>query len=401
MFESIRSVIVAGTALLLLSGLVAGVTPTFDITHEHTAHEAALKDVEFDDKHQITYSLDEEGNFVAYDVQAAEVAFSHPFEVGHALAIGEDVVYVAVADTLWVYDVAAGNLSELTTLDDHPGDMVYDEARNVVWIAGHETVYGYDADDGSEYMNFTEHSDGLGAIDVQGDYVASGTQFASEVVVYDVAEERVAYEPELPDDVKSIGALDLTENGDLIVGTAADDGDVIAAYDVGEREQRLQYRKHVFGVSYVEYESTTDQIISTGFDNTVKIYDVSEGAVVAKYQHADTIYTADLDLTNALLWIGDGEERTGTVTGLDLEEETAGGDSEQTDEATPAEESMDENTPAAESTDAAANGAATPTDDSAAVEDPETTEAEGTGFGPLVAIAAVLGLTGLVHRRRS
>lgn len=386
MIRPARALVVAAVSIALLTGVTVGLAPSFDVTHEYDDHGASLTDVAFADQYQIVFSLDEAGGFIAYNVESEEVEFHHQFgERAHALAIGDEAVYIAVSDTLWVYDVPAGELSELTTLDSHAGDMAYDAQRDVVWIAGHETVYGYNADDGSDFMQYTEHSDGLNAIAVQGDYVATGTTFESEVVVYDVAAESVAFQPDLPDDVVGIGALDLTESGDLIVGTGAENDDVIAAYDIESGEQRLQYRQHIFGVSYVEYEPTTDAIISAGADNTVKFYDVSEGSVTATYQHPDTIYTADLDRSNGILWIGDGEERTGTVTGLAIITSTP--------TPTPSPTPTDTPSPTASPTPTATDSPAPATDP------PTTTESGGQpGFGPVAALLGVLGLT-LLRRR--
>lgn len=378
--------VVAVVAIVLLTGVTVGVAPSFDVTHEYDDHEATLTDVAFDDRHQVVFSLDEAGGLIAYNVQSEQVVIHHQFgERAHALANADDAVYIAVSDTLWRFDVAAGELSELTTLDSHAGAMAYDAQRDVIWVAGHETVYGYHAEDGSDFMQYTEHSDGLNAIAVQGDYVATGTTFTDEVVVYDVAAESVAFEPDLPDDVVGIGALDLTEAGDLVVGTGAENDDVIAAYDIESGEQRLQYRQHIFGVSFVEYEPSTDAIISAGADNTVKFYDVSEGEVTATYQHPDTIYTADLDRTNDILWIGDGEERTGTVSGLAI--------STSTPSPTPSPTPTDTPSPTASATPS-------PTDSSEpATDTPTPTESGGQpGFGPVVALLGVLGLAFLRRR---
>lgn len=384
--------VVSVVGLIVLTGIVAGAAPTFDVVHEHTAHQASLTDIEFEDRHQIAFSLDEEGGFAAYVVGSDEVAFYHQFERrAHELAIGADAVYIAVSNTLWVYDIAEGNLSEHTKMDSHAAGMAYDGERNVIWVAGHETVTGYTADDGSEFMQFQPgHTDGIGAMAFHGDYIATGTQFAAEVTVYDIENEAVVYEPDLPDDVKGIGALDLTESGDVIVGTAAENDDVIAAFDIEEQKKLLQYRKHIFGVSHVQYVPSANVILSTGFDNTVKLYDVDQESIVAQHQHEDTIYTAALDLSNALLWIGDGEERTGTVSALDVAE--------------------DEPTPTPEPTTVEPTPSETPEPDTPTrvtttepPQDDETpaTDAEGQpGFGIPIAIVTVLSAALLAYRIR-
>lgn len=304
--------------LAIMSGVVVAFEPKLNVEHEHSAHEATIVDVEYDPQTGVVFSLDKAGNFVAYIAEDETVEFNHPFEVGHALAIGDMAVYIAAGSTLWEYDIEAGELSELTTLESHLADLTYDDEREVIWGAGHRTVYGYNADDGSNFMQYTEHSDGLSSIDVQDDHVVSGTTWKSEVVVYDVEQESVAFEPKLPEDVGKISALELTESGELLVGTGAEEGDVIAAYDVETQEKLLQYRAHMFSVSEVIAIPSSNIIVSTGFDNSVKFYDRNTNSVVAEYQHEDTIYAAALDHQQDLLWFGDGEERPGNIVGLSI-----------------------------------------------------------------------------------
>lgn len=389
-FDRGTTLMIAVVSLFLITGVVAGTAPSFDVVHEHTEHQASLTDIEFEDRHKLAFSLDEEGGFAAYVVEEGEVAFYHQFERrAHELAIGDDAVYIAVSDTLWVYDIAAGDLSEHTEMASHAGGMEYDGDRDVIWVAGHETVTGYTADDGSEFMQFEPgHSDGIGAMAFYGDYIATGTQFADEVVVYDIENDEVAYEPDLPDDVVGIGALELTETGDLIVGTGAENDDVIAAFDIEEQRKLLQYRQHIFGVSYVQYVPSSNVILSTGADNTVKIYDVNQESIVAQHQHEDTIYTAAMDQSNDLLWIGDGEDRTGTVSALDIAE----------DEPTPTPEPTTVEPTESETPEPDTPTQVTTTEPSQADETPVTDTDGQSGFGIAVAIVALL-VTMLVTRR--
>lgn len=374
---------------VLTVGTVAGYSPALEITHEYSDHGGTLADVEYDAQYDITWSLDENGTFVAYEVGNEEVGLAYDqFEVGHALAVGDGSVYIAEADTLWEFDVKAGEMSELGTLNEHPGAMAYDAERDVIWAGGQETVYGYNTDDGSEYASYSPHSDGIETIDVRGDYIATGTTWKSEFVVYDIEQEDIVLEPEL-DAVGGVTATHLTENGDVVVGTRGDDADdLIAMYDIESGDQLVSYRKHIFSVSEVKYEPDTETIISTGFDNTVKFYDVNEQAVIEKYQHEDTIYTADLDQTNDLLWIGDGEERTGTVTGLDIEDQepdtTEGGADTDAETASGDESSGDKGESAGDEKGAADNG--------------DSSDADGPGFGVIVGLIALVTVA-LIGRR--
>lgn len=386
-----RTVLVTAVSLLLLSGIVVAAAPSFEVVHENDQHEGTMTDIEIDTRHQVAFSLDQEGGFAAYDIEAGEVEFYHQFERrAHELALGEDVVYVAVSNTLWVLNLTDGELSEFTKLEDHAGGLEYDADRDVIWVGGGTTVTGFNADDGSEFMEFeTGHTDPIGTMAFNGDHIATGTTFHNEVVVYNIEADEVVFEPELPDDAKFIGALDLTDSGGLIVGASAEEGDVVAAYEIESQEKQLQYRKHIFGISHVEYVESEEVIVSTGGDNTIKVYDVNQEAVVEQHKHDDTIFTAEVDLHNELIWIGDGgENETGTLLGLDVS----------TDEPTP--------TPTAvETTDTDEPDQETPTPTQLTttepVTEPSVTDTEGQpGFGVAAAVSALLAAVVLASRRR-
>jgi PGF-CTERM protein len=374
-----------GICSLLTAGVAAAYSPALEVTHEYTDHGGTLVDVEYDEQHDTVWSLDENGTFVAYQVGNEEIGLkTDQFSVGHALAVGDNTVYIAAANTLWEFDVVAGNLSELATLEEHAGAMAYDPQRDVVWTTGLGTVYGYDAENGSEVRRYSPHSDGIETIAVQGEYVATGTTWAPDLAVYDVAAEEVVLRPEFTN-VGGVTATQFTEDGDLIVGTRGDGADdLIATYDVESGERLLGYRAHIFGVSHVAYEPTTETIISTGGDNAVRFYDVDRGTVFAEYGHEDTIYTADLDRRNAILWLGDGEERVGTVTGLDIDDT----ESAETTTAATTEDTDGSDTTATDTADAPATTAQ------------QTTDTEGPGFGLGVAAIAALLVALIVRRRR-
>lgn len=388
------TVVVALVVLTALVGVSLAFTPTLEVVHEHDEHGETLEDVEYDDLNDIVWSLDGDGTFVAYDVAAEDVVVNEEFEMGHALAVGDDLVYIAAGDTLWEWDVADEESSELTSLEDHAAAIDYDEARDIVWVAGHETVYGYDVGDGSLIHSHDEHTDGMSDIAVQGDYVASATTWHDEVIVYDIEAEEVAFEPELPDDVSQTSSVHLTESEELIVGTGADDGDVVAMYDIETEELLAQYREHIFSVSAVEYDAEHDVIISLGFDNTIKFYDVGSESIVAEHVHEDTIFTADLDLQNDLLWFGDGEDRDGFVTGLDVSSEDDTTPTPPPDDPTPTPTPPpDEPTPTPPTDDP------TPTPDDP-TPSPAPDDDDGIpGFGVAIALTALGGAGYLLNRR--
>lgn len=394
MVRHTNATIVALVCIVVIVGSAAAFAPALEIVHQHDEHEGEVVDVEYGDYHDVVWSIDADGTFAAYVVGEETVEFTWDFDEGHALATSEDAVFIASGDTLWEFDVPEGEFNELGTLDTHPEDMVYDGERHVVWIGGHETIHGYDADNGSEYMSYTEHSEGIGSLDVAGDYIVSGASWESEVVVYDVSTEEVVYEPELPTDTQGISALNLLDEETLLLGALGDDAnDFVAAYDVAEEQLLLEHREHIFGVSFVGHEPHNDLIVSTGLDNTVKFYDHETDAIVEEYPHEDTIYTASYDYHNSLLWLGDGEERDGLVSGLDIyyEEET-------TDDAPAGDDPGDEtdDTPAGDADDEIED-----TDD-----DPEDTVEDGEddgmpGFGPTAALVALSSLIFYTIRQRT
>lgn len=332
MRAAIAGLAVGLTAVLFIAPGALAFTPALEVAHEHGGHDAEIQDVEYDAVSGVVWSLDKSGGFVGYDVAEGSTVVTQTFERGHALALGPGLVFVASGSTLWAYEIANDERVEAAQLEDHVAGMAYDEKREVVWTAGHETVYGHDLHDGSIVASHEEHTDGMSSIAIHGDYVASGTSWQDEVVVWDIESEEVAWQPDFPEDVGKIGAVDFTEDGRLLVGTDAEDGSLVGMYDVEAQATEVEYREHVFSVSGVAYDASADVIVSTGFDNTVKFYDVAEDSLAAEYEHEDTIYTADLDTDNDLLWFGDGEDQPGTVTGLDVSDEQPAADDGSSDD---------------------------------------------------------------------
>jgi WD40 repeat protein len=374
-------VVIAGT-----SGVSVAYDPSLEVIHEYDDHASSLVDVEYNPQGNTVFSLGENGSFIAYDIQNDSVEEITNFEAGHALTVGDGTVYIAARDTLWAFDVASGELTERTTMEVHPQAIDYDDSRGVVWVGGDGTVYGYDADDGSVYTTYSAHSEGIVDIHANGDYIASGAGFSNEAVVYDVEAEEVAFRPTLPDDVRSVSAVHVTGGGGLILGTDAEDGSLVRAYDIAEQEQLVEYREHIFAVSALEYDEEHDIIISMGFDNTVKFFDVDADEVTTVYEHADTIYAGDIDTRNDALWIGDGEQRAGTVTAIDIFFEQSTPTPEPTADPTP------ESTPESTS-DATVTTADTP--------EPTATAEEGSGFGLAVALFSMTGTAFLLARDHS
>lgn len=317
-------------AFAMMAGPASGYLPASEPVHRYDDHSATLQDVVYSPEHDVVFSLDEESGFIAYDVEQADVVFSDRVDMdnerGHALAAGNGTVYIADGNTLWTFDPVQEGYEALASLEHHASAMDYDDDREMVWVAGHQTVYGYDADNGSLVQSHRAHTDGLSDIAVEGDHVASATTWSDEVVVYDVEAEEIVFEPDLPADVGRVPSVDVTADAELIVGTGAEEGDLVRMYDIEDRVPIAEYREHAFGVSAVEYHPVHDVIVSTALDNTVTFYDVSAGSVAAEHQHDDTIMTADLDTGDDILWFGDGEQRSGTVTGLSVAD--TGGDPE-------------------------------------------------------------------------
>lgn len=304
---------------LALAGVGLAYAPPLDVVHEHEEHDATIADVAHEPDHDYVFSIDEEGTVVHYDVGEGETTPIEDFDIGHAIDADDRLVFVAAGDDLWTLDVVPFEWEELTTLEAHAAGIDYDADSGVVWVTADEAVIGYNADTGEVQAMLEEHTDGLSDVAASGDYVASATAFADEVIVYDVSAEEVVFEPDLPDDVTQVGAVHLTDDGHLIVGTDAEDDSLVAMYDVESGETLAEYREHIFVVSEVTYDETHDVIIATGFDDTITFYDVEAESVVEHYRHDDTIFAAHLDDHNDVLWFGDGEDGDGTVIGLDVQ----------------------------------------------------------------------------------
>ena len=312
--------------LVLLVGIVvivgfAGVSlafsPTLDIEHEYHEHDHTIQEVVYDEQHDMLWSLDhsieESVTLIGYDVADEAVAVSEPFGTGHALAVGDGSVYIADGDTVWEYDVAEANLIELFEPSGHAAAMAYDSDRDWIWVAADDEVNAYDATDGEQVAGHTAHTDETADIAVSGDYVASGTTWEDEVIVWDIETEEVIFEPELNYEGT---VVDLTSAGELIVGA----GEEVVMFDIETGEQLLDSEGHVFGTSGVAYHADEDLVVSVGFDDTMRFHSIADGGVIESYGHDDTIYTVSLDLQNQLVWFGDGEGQPGTVYGLDMAE---------------------------------------------------------------------------------
>jgi len=215
----------------------------------------------------------------------------------------------------------------------------------------------------------------------------------------EVAHQHSVHEGKIVD-VAYDHASDVTwslDEGGTFVGYAVEEGEVAAThefeqghaddfvggYDLAGDGWRFTHREHVFGVSSLGVEPTENVVVSTGGDNTVKFYDPAADAVVAEYAHADTIYAASIDRNNGLVWIADGENRDGVVTGLDIQADEA--TAETADEGASTEADPSEASP--KTTEADRNTAA------------ETTGDDGPGFGVVAALVALAAGAALARRR--
>lgn len=315
-------------ASLIFLTLTVGAVFALDLApaHEHSAHDHSINDVEYDAQNDIVWSIGQDPEaasvvFAGYSVESSEVVVTETFSNGHALAVGDGVVYIADQNTLWEYDVSTEEASELATMEHAAGAMEYDATRDLIWVAAGATgtVVAYDAQTGEVVMSHDEHgNNGLNSIAVNGDYVASVATWEPEVIVYDIEAESVAFEPtfdDIEDDEFNVVSTTLTDANEIVIGGG---WDTVFHYDIESGEQLSQYAAHGFGAAAVEYYDQRDMIVSAGGSGTIAFFDVATGDIVQTYSHDDTIYTADLDTTNDILWFGDGEEQPGTVTGLGL-----------------------------------------------------------------------------------
>lgn len=313
-----------GAVLLALSvGSVVG----FDVSpaHEYSTHQYGVEAVEYDEQHDIVWSIDENTTaistqFVGYDVQAETVVVTKQFANGNTLTVGDGVVYIAAGNNLWEYNVSRDNTTLLTEMKHSTGAMDYDAERDLVWVGQSSDVVAFDAGNGSVVMRHSKHSDGsIESLSVQGKYIASVLTWEPEVVVYDIENQSVAFEP-LPDDIDpeedNLVSVHLTESTELVIGGG---WDTVYLYDVESQTLKTQYSAHAFGAAVVDYHESEDVIVSAGTGNHVAFYDMETESVVRTYEHVDTISAADLDMKNDILWFGDGgREQAGTVTGLQV-----------------------------------------------------------------------------------
>lgn len=340
--EHSSAVLLVICIVVLILGV--GTVVAFEVspTHEHRTHKYGVEDVEYDEQHDIVWSIDSNASassvqFIGYDVEAQEVSVSKVFDQGHALTVGDGAVYIAAGNILWEYNVSNDSTTLLLEMEHHPGDMDYDETRDLIWASQSGDVVAYDAENGSEVMRHSNHSEGgtIVSLSVQGRYIASVLTWEPEVIVYDIKNEEVSFEP-LPDDIDpeedNLVSVHVTESAELIIGGG---WDTVYMYDIENRSLMTQYAAHAFGATEVRYHEAADVIVSAGTGNHIAFYDVDTSAVVSTYEHVATIETADLDMANDIVWFGDnGQEQAGTVTGLqirDLGPSPVGGDIAPTD----------------------------------------------------------------------
>lgn len=375
--------------------VAVGLAPTFDSVHEHDVHEDPLQDMAYDDANDIVWSIDEAGMLVGYDVAEEQVVVEEDLDVGHAIAVGEDATYVASGDHLLEVDIHEG---EITTLQDsleaHPSRMAFDGERDLLWMAGAEEVHAYDLE-GNLDRSIAPGDGHPHIIDVNEEYVAWSTGFDDEVIVWDIEDESVAFEPTFPDEYEAsmtVGVA-LTDDNELIVGTDGD-GSMVAMFDIESESVVTEYREHIFSVNEVAYHAEADAIISGGADNHLTAYDVAAESVIEQHDHGDTILAMALDESNELLWVGDGEETDPTVTGLSLGvEETPTPEATPPSEPTPTPIDDPDDTP---TPDTPADETPTPIVHDTPTPDPD----DQPGFGLAMAALAVLALAAVASRRR-
>lgn len=392
MRRSFLALVIIGGILGLSATVAIGLAPTFEMAHEHDAHDDTLEDLAYDDANDIVWSIDQSGTFIGYDVGESAIVVDEQFNDPHAIAVGDEVTYVAAGDHLLEVDVHEGEITTIQeSVETHPSRMAFDGERDLLWLAGHEEVHAYDLE-GELDRSIAPGDGNPHDIAVNDNYVAWSTGFDAEVIVWDIEDESVAYEPTFPDDYEAsmtVG-VDLTDDNELIVGTDGD-GSMVAMFDIESESVVTEYRVHVFSVNEVAYHAGANTIIAGGADNHISVFDVGAETVIEEHDHGDTIQAMALDESNELLWIGDGEETEPTVSGLSV----AG------DEPTPTPTSESTPTPVDEPDDTPTPD--TPTDDTPTpvTHDTPTPEPDDQpGFGIAVAALALLALAVLVRRRR-
>lgn len=382
------------TAVVLL-GVAIGAVAALEVavTHEYSVHDNELTDVVYDGQHDVVWSLDKglgeaTATLAGYDPAAEEVVVTEEFDDGHALALGDGVVYVGDGHTLWEYDVESQERTKVTQLEDHAGGLAYDAERDLVWVAGggKGNVVAYDATDGEEVRRHEEHApNGLQDVSVEGDTLATVATWEPDVVVYDLARDEVAFEP-LPDSIAddedgNLVSVEVTESGDVIVGGG---WDTVFVYDGETQELRTTYAAHSWGVAAVDYHESADLIVSGGTGGRLAVFDVGADAVVQTHEHGETIAAA-LDGGTDVVWYGAGEH-SHAVTGLELRfDDPAAGD-----DGTDGTDGDGTDGTDGDGTDGA-DGAG---------DDAGTSGGDGAGFGIAAVVIAVSSLALIGYRRR-
>lgn len=397
-----RRTIIVTIAIMLVALLAVGVVAGIAPNDEHDEHEHAISGIDYDEDRNMVWSidhdLDDDVTLVGYDVESGTVEHTETFEQGDALEyVSGYGVFVASGDTLYLYSPDEGEVVQEKSFDGIIEDIAYDDWRWTVWVAHGDAVQGYFVEDDELVSGYTVHTEGIGSIAYADDHLITATTWGDEAVIHHIeGDGDVLHDLQIPDENDGLGAVEITDDGDVFVAGE----ETIYQFDRDSGELVSDdIPAHIFGTSEIIAVPDEELLISVGFDNNVHVYDLTAEETIEVYEHDDTIYTADVDLTNEYLWIGDGEDQPGTVTALDISE-VLGDMDENGDDGTPDDSTPDDSTP-----DDGTPDDGTPDDGIPANGDngddngDETDDDSIPGFGAALAAIAMVGAALLAYRR--
>lgn len=255
--------------------------------------------------------------------QQAHVALHHEAGI-EGLSFAPNGLWIATGSqdkTVRIWDVSTGHVrSVLRGHEGNIGNVAFSSDSAWLASAGNDgTARVWDAESGRELMRFTAFGDRMAAVAFSPDkkWLAAGAGDGS-VRVWDLhtRSERHLLRAH-PADCRWV---EFSPDGLELVTTAHDD-DTIRFWNLESGEQTRALRGHEHGVVGVGFSPDRTLLVSAGFDNTVRVWNLADGQgrIVGKHDsrcykamfHPDgkRVLTASADGTVGLWRLDGGESR--------------------------------------------------------------------------------------------